>query len=239
MRSGAERLRLSAARGVRGPARPGRVRAVGQRRSRSRRVRAFGLSGEEAARAPVRPRGRPGAASPRPGGALRSEIPPVRALRAAGGGGGGGARPTRPQLAARRCDANWRPFRRCPRSGLSELSASARGETGVCLFRSGRKKSQANQWACRCRAEPACFFRPRNGERYGSRKALPLRFPLRTSSPRPAAAERPAGPESRRAGAERGRCGSRERRFGGAGGQWLSTAVPVLRARGSGASAGN
>ena len=155
------------------------------------------------------------------------------------GGGGGGARPTRPQLAARRCDANWRPFRRCPRSGLSELSASARGETGVCLFRSGRKKSQANQWACRCRAEPACFFRPRNGERYGSRKALPLRFPLRTSSPRPAAAERPAGPESRRAGAERGRCGSRERRFGGAGGQWLSTAVPVLRARGSGASAGN
>lgn len=239
MRSGAERLRLSAARGVRGPARPGRVRAVGQRRSRSRRVRAFGLSGEEAARAPVRPRGRPGAASPRPGGALRSEIPPVRALRAAGGRGGGGARPTRPQLAARRCDANWRPFRRCPRSGLSELSASARGETGVCLFRSGRKKSQANQWACRCRAEPACFFRPRNGERYGSRKALPLRFPLRTSSPRPAAAERPAGPESRRAGAERGRCGSRERRFGGAGGQWLSTAVPVLRARGSGASAGN
>lgn len=156
-----------------------------------------------------------------------------------GCGRGGGARPTRPQLAARRCDANWRPFRRCPRSGLSELSASARGETGVCLFRSGRKKSQANQWACRCRAEPACFFRPRNGERYGSRKALPLRFPLRTSSPRPAAAERPAGPESRRAGAERGRCGSRERRFGGAGGQWLSTAVPVLRARGSGASAGN
>lgn len=52
----------------------------------------------------------------------------------------GGGRPTRPQLAARRCDANWRPFRRCPRSGLSELSASARGETGVCLFRSGRKK---------------------------------------------------------------------------------------------------
>lgn len=165
--------------------------------------------------------------------------PPREGSEGCGREGGGGARPTRPQLAARRCDANWRPFRRCPRSGLSELSASARGETGVCLFRSGRKKSQANQWACRCRAEPACFFRPRNGERYGSRKALPLRFPLRTSSPRPAAAERPAGPESRRAGAERGRCGSRERRFGGAGGQWLSTAVPVLRARGSGASAGN
>ena len=242
MRSGALAALGSERRAGPGPARPGGVRAVGQRRSRSRRVRAFGLSGEEAARAPVRPRGRPGAASPRPGGALRSEIPPVRALRAAGGRGGGAADPPaarRPQLAARRCDANWRPFRRCPRSGLSELSASARGETGVCLFRSGRKKSQANQWACRCRAEPACFFRPRNGERYGSRKALPLRFPLRTSSPRPAAAERPAGPESRRAGAERGRCGSRERRFGGAGGQWLSTAVPVLRARGSGASAGN
>lgn len=176
---------------------------------------------------------------PEAGRGSPERIPPREGSEGCGREGGGGARPTRPQLAARRCDANWRPFRRCPRSGLSELSASARGETGVCLFRSGRKKSQANQWACRCRAEPACFFRPRNGERYGSRKALPLRFPLRTSSPRPAAAERPAGPESRRAGAERGRCGSRERRFGGAGGQWLSTAVPVLRARGSGASAGN
>lgn len=183
--------------------------------------------------------GPPRSGVPEAGRGSPERNPPREGSEGCGREGGGGARPTRPQLAARRCDANWRPFRRCPRSGLSELSASARGETGVCLFRSGRKKSQANQWACRCRAEPACFFRPRNGERYGSRKALPLRFPLRTSSPRPAAAERPAGPESRRAGAERGRCGSRERRFGGAGGQWLSTAVPVLRARGSGASAGN
>lgn len=188
---------------------------------------------------PRKAAGPPRRGVPEAGRGSPERIPPREGSEGCGREGGGGARPTRPQLAARRCDANWRPFRRCPRSGLSELSASARGETGVCLFRSGRKKSQANQWACRCRAEPACFFRPRNGERYGSRKALPLRFPLRTSSPRPAAAERPAGPESRRAGAERGRCGSRERRFGGAGGQWLSTAVPVLRARGSGASAGN
>lgn len=188
---------------------------------------------------PRKAAGPPRSGVPEAGRGSPERIPPREGSEGCGREGGGEARPTRPQLAARRCDANWRPFRRCPRSGLSELSASARGETGVCLFRSGRKKSQANQWACRCRAEPACFFRPRNGERYGSRKALPLRFPLRTSSPRPAAAERPAGPESRRAGAERGRCGSRERRFGGAGGQWLSTAVPVLRARGSGASAGN
>lgn len=188
---------------------------------------------------PRKAAGPPRSGVPEAGRGSPERNPPREGSEGCGREGGGGARPTRPQLAARRCDANWRPFRRCPRSGLSELSASARGETGVCLFRSGRKKSQANQWACRCRAEPACFFRPRNGERYGSRKALPLRFPLRTSSPRPAAAERPAGPESRRAGAERGRCGSRERRFGGAGGQWLSTAVPVLRARGSGASAGN
>lgn len=138
MRSGALAALGRERRAGPGPARPGRVRAVGQRRSRSRRVRAFGLSGEEAARAPVRPLGRPGAASPRPGGALRSEIPPREGSEGCGREGGG--RPTRPQLAARRCDANWRPFRRCPRSGLSELSASARGETGVCLFRSGRKK---------------------------------------------------------------------------------------------------
>ena len=219
MRSGAERLRLSAARGVRGPARPGRVRAVGQRRSRSRRVRAFGLSGEEAARAPVRPRGRPGAASPRPGGALRSEIPPVRALRAAGGRGGG-ARPTRPQLAARSsppADAML----------IGDLSAAAPGAAfpscrlllggrrgSVSSAREEKKAKQTNGLADAERSRPA--FSDRETE---SVTEAGKRCPCVSRSARP-----PPAPQPR--SAPRGpRAAGRGQSAGGAGAESAASAV--------------
>ena len=220
MRSGALAALGSERRAGPGPARPGGVRAVGQRRSRSRRVRAFGLSGEEAARAPVRPRGRPGAASPRPGGALRSEIPPVRALRAAGGRGGGGARPTRPQLAARSsppADAML----------IGDLSAAAPGAAfpscrlllggrrgSVSSAREEKKAKQTNGLADAERSRPA--FSDRETE---SVTEAGKRCPCVSRSARP-----PPAPQPR--SAPRGpRAAGRGQSAGGAGAESAASAV--------------
>lgn len=219
MRSGALAALGSERRAGPGPARPGGVRAVGQRRSRSRRVRAFGLSGEEAARAPVRPRGRPGAASPRPGGALRSEIPPVRALRAAGGRGGG-ARPTRPQLAARSsppADAML----------IGDLSAAAPGAAfpscrlllggrrgSVSSAREEKKAKQTNGLADAERSRPA--FSDRETE---SVTEAGKRCPCVSRSARP-----PPAPQPR--SAPRGpRAAGRGQSAGGAGAESAASAV--------------
>ena len=219
MRSGALAALGSERRAGPGPARPGGVRAVGQRRSRSRRVRALGLSGEEAARAPVRPRGRPGAASPRPGGALRSEFPPVRALRAAGGRGGG-ARPTRPQLAARSsppADAML----------IGDLSAAAPGAAfpscrlllggrrgSVSSAREEKKAKQTNGLADAERSRPA--FSDRETE---SVTEAGKRCPCVSRSARP-----PPAPQPR--SAPRGpRAAGRGQSAGGAGAESAASAV--------------
>lgn len=200
---------------MRGPARPGRVRAVGQRRSRSRRVRAFGLSGEEAARAPVRPRGRPGAASPRPGGALRSEIPPVRALRAAGGRGEGG---------------RGRPARSSPPADamlIGDLSAAAPGAAfpscrlllggrrgSVSSAREEKKAKQTNGLADAERSRPA--FSDRETE---SVTEAGKRCPCVSRSARP-----PPAPQPR--SAPRGpRAAGRGQSAGGAGAESAASAV--------------
>ena len=215
MRSGALAALGSERRAGPGPARPGGVRAVGQRRSRSRRVRAFGLSGEEAARAPVRPRGRPGAASPRPGGALRSEIPPVRALRAAGGRGEGG---------------RGRPARSSPPADamlIGDLSAAAPGAAfpscrlllggrrgSVSSAREEKKAKQTNGLADAERSRPA--FSDRETE---SVTEAGKRCPCVSRSARP-----PPAPQPR--SAPRGpRAAGRGQSAGGAGAESAASAV--------------
>ena len=216
MRSGALAALGSERRAGPGPARPGGVRAVGQRRSRSRRVRAFGLSGEEAARAPVRPRGRPGAASPRPGGALRSEIPPVRALRAAGGRGGGGGR-GRPARSSPPADAML----------IGDLSAAAPGAAfpscrlllggrrgSVSSAREEKKAKQTNGLADAERSRPA--FSDRETE---SVTEAGKRCPCVSRSARP-----PPAPQPR--SAPRGpRAAGRGQSAGGAGAESAASAV--------------
>lgn len=201
----------------------------------SPRVRVFGPSREEAAWVPVRPRGRPGAASLGPGGALRREIPPREGSGGCGRGRGRSANSSPP------VDAMLI-------GGLSAAAPGAAfpscwlllgGETGVSSAREEKKAKQTNGLADAERSRPVFPTEKQRALRKQESAAPAFPTPHVLPPPPSTAAERPTGAESRRAGAERRRCGSQERCFGGAGGQWLSTAVPVLPARGSGASAGN
>lgn len=179
--------------------------------SRSPRVRVFGPSREEAAWVPVRPRGRPGAASLGPGGALRREILPREGSGGCGRGRGRSANSSPP------VDAMLI-------GGLSAAAPGAAfpscwlllgGETGVSSAREEKKAKQTNGLADAERSRPV--FPTEKQRALRKQESAAPAFPTPHVLPPPPPQPRSAPPGPRAAG--------RGQSAGGTGAESAASAV--------------